>query len=95
MNNYYNPVRTVQGPGCLKCLPQILQDMKLTHGRVLILGWDTKVFEYDVFSQLHSSNQSFHIQKAVFQESNPTVKHLFKIYKETKDFFPEAVVAIG
>lgn len=91
MNRYYNPVRTVQGAGCLNSLPHILDGMNLEKGRVLAIGWGEEVFRHGVFSNLGK----FDVQTVVFTASNPTVEQLFALYKATNPFSPDAVVAIG
>lgn len=95
MNQFCNPVYTVQGAGCLNRLPEVLDNMKLKNGCVLVLAWSEKVLEYDVFLKLQQSKQPLDIHTVVFEASNPTVEHLFRVYQETKEFFPEAVIAIG
>ena len=37
MNRYYNPVQTVEGPGCAGELEALLREMALAAGRVLLL----------------------------------------------------------
>ena len=44
MNRYYNPVHTIQGAGCVDCLPQLLEDMELPDKSVLLLAWGRKRF---------------------------------------------------
>ena len=88
MNQFCNPVYTVQGAGCLNRLPEVLDNMKLKNGRVLVLAWSEKVLEYDVFLKLQQSKQPLDIHTVVFEASNPTVEHLFRVYQETKEFLP-------
>lgn len=95
MNQFCNPVYTVQGAGCLNRLPEVLDSMKLENGRVLALAWSKKVLENDVFLKLQQSKKLLDIRTVVFEASNPTVEQLFRAYQETKEFFPEAVIAIG
>ena len=95
MNRYYNPVHTIQGAGCVDCLPQLLEDMELPDKSVLLLAWGENVFQKPVFSKLIEDNKNFNICPRVFKESNPTVEQLFDIYQETKQFRPSAVVAVG
>lgn len=95
MNHYYNPVYTVEGPGCLHRLPEILEEMKLKNRRVLVLAWSEKVFTHPVFSKFQHLEQPFDMQTVVFRASNPTIEQLFETYQSTKDFFPTVVVAIG
>ncbi len=91
MNQYYNPVKTIQGAGSLNCLPKLLEDMKLQNRRVLVLGWHEKALDHPVFAKLQQTD----LQKVVFTASNPTVEQLFEIYQKTRQFAPDAVVAIG
>lgn len=95
MNRYYNPVRIVQGSGCIDCLPEILEEMNLVNRRVLFIVWEREVLQHSVFFQLQKSEIAFDIQTVVFKESNPTIDQLFEIYQETEGFYPEVVVAIG
>ena len=95
MNQYYNPVKTIQGAGCFNRLPELLQEMELKNRRVLVLAWSETALEHTVFSELHSEIARFSIQTVVFEASNPTVEQLFAVYQQTKDFAPDAVVAIG
>lgn len=95
MNHYYNPVHTIQGPGSVGCLPELLKEMHLPNRRVLLLAWGEKVFQNQVFSKLIEKEDKFKIYPKVFQESNPTVEQLFDIYQETRTFDPSAVVAVG
>ena len=91
MNQYYNPVKTIQGAGCLSCLPKLLEEIKLKNRRVLVLSWNERVLEHPVFAEL----QQMDLQGVVFTDSNPTVEQLFQLYRETRQFAPDAVVAIG
>ncbi len=91
MNRYYNPVHTIQGAGCLNCLPDVLEKMQPKNRRVLVLAWSEKVFEHTVFSKL----SDFEVKTVVFEASNPTVAQLYQCYQETKEFDPDTVVAIG
>lgn len=95
MNQYYNPVKTIQGAGCFNRLPELLQEMELKNRRVLVLAWSETALEHTVFSELQKLQQPFSIQTVVFEASNPTVEQLFAVYQQTKDFAPDAVVAIG
>ena len=45
MNRYYNPVRTVEGDGCLSRLPAVLAEMALPEKRVLVLAWSRQALE--------------------------------------------------
>ena len=91
MNSYYNPVRTIEGPGSLLHLPGILEEMKLENRRVLAVAWGEAVFEHEVFSRL----SEFEVKTLVFAASNPTVKQLFETYCATASFAPDVVVAVG
>lgn len=91
MSSYYNPVRTIQGPGSFGCLPRILTEMNLEKGRVLAIAWGETVFDHEVFSDL----EPFDVRTMVFTASNPTIEQLFEVYRSTDAFAPDAVVAIG
>lgn len=91
MNVYYNPVKTLEGAGALNRLPEILEEMELEQKKILVIAWNETVFQHTVFSNL----RNFQVKKVIFEVSNPTVAHLFKMYQETKDFSPNVVVAVG
>lgn len=95
MNRYYNPVRTVEGPGCLSQLPQVLEEMTLPQGKVLVLAWSQKALEHPVVAALLQEGSGLEAKGLVFTASNPTVEQLFQVWRETTAFAPEVVVAIG
>ena len=93
MNRYYNPVQTIEGAGCTAELAGLLEDMGLVQRNVLLLVWSEMVLDLPAFAGL--SNAGFTIRVQVFRASNPTVEQLFETYQATRDFAPEAVVAVG
>ncbi len=95
MNRYYNPVRTVQGPGCVRQLPELLQELKPAGRRVLLLLWNESLAEELPFSSMLAGTESFQARMLVFRDSNPTVEQLFDAYRATKGFSPDVVVAVG
>ena len=95
LNRYYNPVRTMEGPGCVQNLPDVLQGMALERNRVLLLVWDETVLGRAPFAQLQNGDLGYEVRSLVFRASNPTVEQLFGAYEATRDFAPEVVVAVG
>lgn len=95
MNRYYNPVRTWEGPGCLRQLSQVLEEMALPQRKVLVLAWSQHALEHPAVAALLEEGSSFEAKGLVFTASNPTVEQLFQVWQETRAFAPEAVVAIG
>ena len=95
MNRYYNPVRTWEGPGCLRQLSQVLEEMALPQRKVLVLAWSQHALEHPAVAVLLEEGSSFKTKGLVFTASNPTVEQLFQVWQETRAFAPEAVVAIG
>ena len=93
MNRYYNPVRTIEGAGCAAELTGLLESMGLAGRNVLVLVWSEAVLDLPAFAGL--SNAGFTVRTQVFRASNPTVEQLFETYQATRDFAPEAVVAVG
>ena len=93
MNRYYNPVRTIEGAGCAAELTGLLESMGLARRNVLVLVWSEAVLDLPAFAGL--SNAGFTVRTQVFRASNPTVEQLFETYQATRDFAPEAVVAVG
>ncbi len=92
MNSYYNPVRILNGAGAISEIPSLLEKIVPEKGRILLLAWHESVAELETFTELHK-NYALHTICCNF--SNPTVEQLFALYCETKDFCPEAVIAIG
>lgn len=93
MNRYYNPVQTIEGAGCAAELTGLLESMGLARRNVLLLVWSEAVLDLPAFASLTSAGFTIHGQ--VFRASNPTVEQLFETYQATRDFAPEAVVAVG
>lgn len=93
-NHYYNPVRAIQGSGCVNELPALAEEILPQGGNILWLAWNESVFELEVCKELQK-NKGYEVRTICFNESNPTVAQLFAIYQETKEFAPGLVVATG
>ena len=52
MNRYYNPVRTLEGPGSTNQLTGLLEEMGLEKRKVLLLVWSKNVLNNPGFSSL-------------------------------------------
>ena len=59
MNRYYNPVRTVEGDGCLSRLPEVLAEMALPEKRVLVLAWSRQALEHPAVAALLEKDSGF------------------------------------
>ena len=94
MNRYANPVRILQGPGCVQALPQVLAEAAAPEARVLLLVWNPELCSLPVFAQLLARGENA-CRACCFQASNPTVEQLYELYRKTRAFHPEAVVAVG
>ncbi len=95
MNQYYNPVRTVQGPGCVNQISEVLKEMELEKGNVLLLVWSEEVLRHPAFAALLEENSGYQVHPLCFQASNPTVGQLFETYQKTASLHPEVVIAVG
>ena len=95
MNRYYNPVHTIQGPGCLAELPGLLRRMLPGGGRVLVLAWSREALCHPVLANLTSNCAPIEVESLVFTASNPTVEQLYDTWLRTKDHAPNVVVAVG
>lgn len=95
MNSYYNPVHTIQGPGSLAQLPELLQSLPKDQRRVLILAWSEGALHHPVFAGLLAENSEFEVRSLVFTASNPTVDQLFDAWKDTCEFCPHVVIGVG
>ena len=94
MNRYHNPVRTVEGPGCARQLPALLGEMNLERRKILLLVWGQSVLEHPAFVGLLREH-AYEVRPLVFQASNPTVEQLYEVYRQTRAFQPEVVIAVG
>ena len=95
MNRYYNPVRTLEGAGCVSRLEEVLEGMDLVRRNVLLLVWGEPLLENPVFAGLLGEDSAFAVRSMIFRASNPTVEQLYDAYRETRNFAPEVVVAVG
>ena len=92
MNCYYNPVRTICGSGAIKNIPALLGSLIAPKGKVLLLTWNEKTICLEGFKEL---SEAFTLRTVSFDASNPTVEQLFELYRQTVDFAPEVVIAVG
>lgn len=95
MNRYYNPVRTLEGPGCVGQLAGLLEEMGLERRKLLLLAWDRSVLDHPALAGLLSGAGGYQVHPLVFQASNPTVEQLYETYQQTRAFEPEVVIAVG
>lgn len=95
MNCYYNPVHTIQGPGCLSRLPDLLRTLPRSGRRVLVIAWGKEVLRHPVLSALLADGGEFDARSLVFTASNPTVEQLYDAWNDTRDFAPQVVVGVG
>lgn len=95
MNCYYNPVHTIQGPGCLAQLPDLVKSLPENQRRVLLIVWSGDLLRHPVLASLLEAEEEFKVQSLVFTPSNPTVEQLFQAWQDTRDFAPNLVVGIG
>ena len=93
MNKYWNPVRTYQGKGSFDLLPELLGKMRPAAKNIQFITWRESERLEKMCSRLKAAGCVIRVN--VFEASNPTVEQLFQMYLETKDFHPDAVVAIG
>ena len=95
MNRYYNPVRTLEGPGCVGQLTGLLEEMHPERKTILLLVWSQSVLEHPAFAGLLNGICGYQVRSLVFQASNPTVEQLYETFQETRAFEPEVVIAVG
>ena len=95
MNRYYNPVRTLEGPGCAGQLTGLLEEMHPERKTILLLVWSQSVLEHPAFAGLLNGIGGYQVRSLVFQASNPTVEQLYETFQETRAFEPEVVIAVG
>ncbi len=92
MNQYYNPVRTIQGVGCVEEIGALLRSQVPEGAQILLLVWNESVFELPAFAAL---DDTYSVHKVCFNESNPTVEQLFDLFCQTRDCIPAFVIAVG
>ena len=92
MNQYYNPVRTIQGAGCVEEIGALLRSQVPEGAQILLLAWNESVFELPAFAAL---DDTYSVHKVCFNESNPTVEQLFDLFCQTRDCIPTFVIAVG
>lgn len=95
MNRYYNPVRVYQGPKSIQKIPQLLGEMDLSKGNILLLAYDAGVFDLSPFRSLAENHPDLCLCRICFKESNPTVEQLYQVFKSTAAFCPDVVIAVG
>lgn len=95
MNRYYNPVRVYQGPKSIQKIPQLLGEMDLSRGNILLLAYDAGVFDLSPFRNLTENHPGLCLCRICFKESNPTVEQLYQVFKSTAAFCPDVVIAVG
>lgn len=93
MNRYYNPVRTVQGPGALGQLPELVEELS-PKGHILLLLYCRDLLEHPALQRLCSQWGSRAAVRC-FGQSNPNVEQLYQMYQETRELEIGLVIAIG
>lgn len=94
MNYYYNPVRTICGNLACEKTEAIVNEICPAGGNVLLLVWNESVLRQNAFMSIMDS--TLHTVKPVcFNASNPTVEQLYTMYKDTRNFEPDVVIAVG
>lgn len=94
MNTYYNPVRTIEGKGCIQELPDVIRKAVSRETPILLLSYDESVFEGEPFKSLLKSRE-FRIHPLCFQASNPTIDQLYDTWKKTEPYSIGLVIAVG
>lgn len=94
MDCYYNPVRTIVGRECLDQLSDLIENLNISEKKIVVLAWDKSVFELKGIKQAEEKN-CWKIDKKVFQASNPTVKQLYKLYREMYSEPADLIIAVG
>lgn len=93
MNRFYNPVRTVQGAGSLRQLPDFIQQIA-PKGTILLLVWNEQAKQNETIQNL-LAQWGDRVTVACFPHSNPNMEQLFHTYKTTKERDISLVIAIG
>lgn len=95
MNRFYNPVRIIEGYGAVKNLDEILNELNIHNGNVLLIIWDECIRENSDIKELITDNTGINFKTIVFKKSNPDTEDLFDLYIKTKDENYSLVVAVG
>ena len=94
MNQYYNPVRTIQEQAAFGFCRISWRKWIRKIRRSFFLEWDGNAVPAALISRL-KEEKAFDVRTTVFEASNPTVEQLFETYEETRKFSPDVVVAVG
>lgn len=94
MNQYYNPVHTIQGVGSTKKLVELAKNIVPDQGHVLLIIWDQRVLENENLNELVNSEE-LQVHSVCFSASNPEVEQLFELYCQTKQWEPSLIIAVG
>lgn len=92
MNTYYNPVKTICGSNSCEEIKNIIAEDE--YKRILLIVWKEAILEMDSFKSI-MNDKNKNTKAICFNESNPTVEQLFEVYKNTNDFSPDMVIAVG
>lgn len=91
LNMFYNPVRTYQGAGAIKLLPQLAKEAG--EGKTtLILLWTKALENHSAVRELIDTCGG---ETMVFSASNPDINDLYDAYIKTKDMDIGLIIAIG
>lgn len=93
MNEYFNPVHTIEGRGCVRKLPALLEEAGYLNKKKLFVLWNDSVKAHPGVAEVLKDEEN--CKTVCFSESNPTVEQLFAIFKETAADAPELVIAVG
>lgn len=94
MNTYFNPVRTVQGYGCLKQLPTLAAAAAAPEKKILLLVWDEQVLVAPGLKELREMEEDRTVVR-IFSASNPELAQLWQTYRDTRELGIGLVVAVG
>ena len=95
MNIFYNPVRTVQGIGCLNQLPKLVEEAAPFTQQILLLVWDESLLQQKEFQSLLHGENGNRILVRSLSCSNPELEQLYMMYEQTKNLNIGCVIAVG
>lgn len=94
MDTYWNPVRIVQGEGCISRLPEYIEKLSPKNNTILVLAWGEAVFNMEDMKEI-LRNTKYRWLLHCFTVSNPDLEDLYQLYQRFRGDSIGVVIGIG
>lgn len=95
MNHYYNPVRVYEGTDCLLELNRLVCALPSEQKNILLLTYSETIQDTESYQTILSQLKDFSVRTLCFSVSNPDVSDLYALYRKTKDWNLQLIIAVG